>query len=447
MVYNYYMKNNFIRLSVLSVLLLFPALCSAQVMVVRVDGKKVYLDTTSLKEQPAVGQPFKIILSSQPLVNPKTGKNLGDLYTYSPEGKITEVQPKYAVGELPDTSKISVGQEAVLGQAPALMQAAPAKRTDKDAPAAPETRKKIIYEPVDQEIISLSQADVTAPGAKNIVTLSSKGVVTVWSRGENQTLKEELSYKIDGAKQPVTLSAVAVKEGLAQIFVSVYESSRKTISTLVLENKNQALEQTEKLAYFTKEIGCGADKKLLAQTPFASAARPGSAREVTYQKDGFSVGKATLSTQRNWLTGVNFYPMEGSSSENFLYTSSNGTIRLVTANGKRAESKDLFAKAPNRVKYKQEIVDFYPSLQVFGPAGSATVAAVENKAKYGILSETFGQYHSSNIHFMTFEKGRLVTTDTAALDGYVYDTACTDTAILAAEVLPDGSSSVVEIFK
>ena len=448
MVYNYYMKNNFIRLSVLSVLLLFPALCSAQVMVVRVDGKKVYLDTTSSKQKITKGQIFKIILSSEKLVNPKTGKNLGDIYTYSPEGKITEVQAKYAIGELSDTASIAVGQEAVLNEPPApLPPAAATVATSPKEDVAPEVRPKKTYAPFEQEIISISQADITAPGANNIITLSNKGKVTVWSRTESNALKEELSYQIDRSKQPITLSALPVKEGLAQIFVSVYEPSHKTISTLVLENKNQALEQTEKLAYFTKEIGCGADKKLLAQTPFASAARPGSAREVTYQKDGFSVGKATLSTQRNWLTGVNFYPMEGSSSENFLYTSSNGTIRLVTANGKRAESKDLFAKAPNRVKYKQEIVDFYPSLQVFGPAGSATVAAVENKAKYGILSETFGQYHSSNIHFMTFEKGRLVTTDTTALDGYVYDTACTDTAILAAEVLPDGSSSVVEIFK
>ncbi len=447
MLYIYYMKNNIARLTALAAVLLFPALCSAQGMVVRVDGTKIYLDTTSLKTQPAVGQTFKIILSSQPLVNPKTGKNLGDLYTYSPEGKITEVQPKYAVGELPDTSKISVGQEAVLLSAPAPVQAAPAKPSDKDAPAAPETRKKIIYEPVDQEIISLSQADVTAPGAKNIVTLSNKGVVTVWNRGEGQTLQEELSYKIDGARQPVTLSAVAVKEGLAQIFVSVYEPSRKTMSTLVLENQNGTLVQTEKLAYFTKELGCGKDKKLWAQTPFATTDRPGSAREVTYKKGRFSIGKPTLFTQRNWLTGVNFYEMEEPGTRNLIYTSANGPIRLVTGKGKRAESKGMFAKAPNRVKYKQEIVDFYPSVQVFGPAGNATVAAVENLSKYGLLSETFGQYHSSNIHFMTFEKGRFTVTDTTPLDGYVYDTACSDDALLAAEVLPDGASAVVEIFR
>lgn len=444
MVYNYYMKNNIFRLVLPAVFLLFPALAGAQAMVVRIDGNKVYLDTTSSKQKITKGQHFKIILSSEKLINPKTGKNLGDIYTYSPEGKITEVQAKYAIGELAETASLAIGQEAVFEETSAAA-ASPAAPAEQDAAASP--RRKIVYAPLNQEIISLSQADVTAPGAQNIITLSDKGVVTVWSRGEKETLQQELSYSLGRSKQPLTLSAVPVKDGLAQIFVSAYEPSRKTISTWILENKNGSLVQTEKLPYFMKEIGCGSGKKLFAQTPFATSGRPGSAREVSYQNGKFSVGEAALSTQHNWLTGVNFYDIEEPKSNNLIYTSANGPIRLVTAKGKRAESKDLFAKAPNRVKYKQDIVEFYPSLQVFGPAGNATVAAVENRAKYGILSSAFGQYHTSNIHFMTFEKGRLAVTDTTELDGYVYDTACSDDAILAAEVLPDGSSSVVEIFK
>ena len=65
----------------------------------------------------------------------------------------------------------------------------------------------------------------------------------------------------------------------------------------------------------------------------------------------------------------------------------------------------------------------------------------------GLLSDTFGQYQSGKIHFLAFEKGRLTITDTVELDGFVYDTACSDTAILTAEILPDGTSSIVEILK
>ena len=115
--------------------------------------------------------------------------------------------------------------------------------------------------------------------------------------------------------------------------------------------------------------------------------------------------------------------------------------------GKRAESDSVFATAPNRVKYKQEVLQFYPSLQVFGPDGRATIAAVENTAKMGLLSDTFGQYESGKIHFLTFEKGRLNITDTVELDGVIYDTACSNTSILTAEVLADGTTSVVEVLK
>ena len=231
MVYNYYMKNNIARLMVLAVFGLFPALGSAQGMVVRVDGKKVYLDTTSFKQKVTKGQSFKVILSSEKLVNPKTGNDLGEVHTYSPSGKIIEVQEKYAVGELADTAKISVGQEAVLEEAaPAAPTAAPAAPAGQEPAATISSRRKIVYEPVEQEIVSLSQADVTAPGAQNIITLSDKGVVTVWSRGEKDTLRQELSYQIPRSAQAVVLSAVPVKAGLAQIFVSVYEPSRKTFS-------------------------------------------------------------------------------------------------------------------------------------------------------------------------------------------------------------------------
>lgn len=441
MVYNYYMKNNIIRFIAATVLFLFPALAGAQVTVVRVDGQKIYMDTTSLSRNVQKGETFKVILSSEKLVNPKTGKNLGDVYTYSPEGKIIEVQPMYAVGELPKKAAVSVGQEAVI-EAAAAAPVYAQKAADESA------RQKTVYAPVEQEIISLTQADVTAPGAQNFITLSKDGKITVWSRAEKDALAEQLSYTVPAAKRAVTVSAAPVKEGgLAQIFVSVYDPSRASVSALVLENENGSLKETASLPYFVKELGCGKDKKIWAQKPFVSATRPGNAREVEYKNGKYAVQKEMFSTQRNWLTGLNRYGVESADAENLVYTSSNGTVRLVLKNGKRAESKDLFAAAPNRVKYKQEIVKFYPSVQVFGPAGDATVAAAENTSKLGLLSETFGQYQSGKIHFLAFEKGRLSVKDTVSLDGVVYDTACSDRAVLAAEVLPDGNSSVVEIFK
>ena len=72
---------------------------------------------------------------------------------------------------------------------------------------------------------------------------------------------------------------------------------------------------------------------------------------------------------------------------------------------------------------------------------------MENTTKLGLLSETFGSYQNGKSHFLDYNKGRLRVTDTVTLDGVLYDTACTDTAILTAEALPNGTSTVVEILK
>ncbi|MBP3513114.1 MAG: hypothetical protein J6J74_01270 [Elusimicrobiaceae bacterium] len=422
----------------LSVLFFIPALCPAQLTVVRVDGQKVYIDTSVLNRSVSKGETFKIILSSERLVNPKTGKDLGPLYTYSPEGKITEVQPMYAVGELPKGTKAAVGLEAVLEP---LAAEEPAAKTVKTQDAKPSSVRKTTYAPVEQEIVSLSTAAVTAPEAENIVTLSKKGQLTVWTPAGDK-LEQNLSFQIPAGKTPLTVSAYPAQNAqTADIFVTVYDASREKISTLVLSNQNGRLTQTDTLPYFVKELGCGAEKMLWAQKPFVSGAKPGNARKLAYQNGKFVLTGDTLNTGRNWLTGVN--EADGS----LVITAQNGVIRRTSPDGKKAESKSLFASAPNRVKYKQEILKFYPSVQVFGPADNRVYAAVENTAKLGLLSDTFGQYQSGKIHFMSFEKGRLNITDTAETDGFMYDTACSARAVLAAKVLPDGTSSVVEFFK
>lgn len=417
------------------------SLCAfAQVSVVKIDGKKIYLDTSEEKTALTKGSTFKVILSSETLINSK-GKNLGEIYKYSDVGTITEVQPLYAIGELKEVKDIKVGQQAVFEEIKPILPAAVKEETPKS------TRAKTVYQPIEQTVISLTQADVTATGAGNIITLGDNNQVWVLSRGEKETLKQELAYTLPADKKAMAVSATPVKEGLAQIFVAVYIPGRNTIQTLVLENKNGALENTATLPYFVKELGCGADKKIWGQRPFIVDATPGDAREIVFEKGKFVASGATFKTRRNWLEGLNYFPIETAEKDNLIFTVSNGVLRMILGNGKRAESKDLFGSSPLRFEYKQDILKFYPSIQVFGQPGNATVAAVENGTKFGLLSETFGQYQSGKVHFLDYQKGKLQVTDTVKLDGVLYDTACTDKAILTAEVLADGTSSVVEILK
>ena len=440
MIYNYYMKKfSFLFL----MLFCFSLATRAEMSVVRIDGNKIYLDTSDEKTVLTKGSTFKVIVSSEKLTNPKTGKNLGEIYKYSAIGKITEVQPLYVVGELPNTQGVSIGKTAV------LEDIKPASVTGKTATEeTPEsTRPKTTYNPIEQTVISLTQADVTAAHAKNIITLSDKNEVTVYSRGAKEILKEEMRFVLPTGKKGITISAAPVKEGLAQIFVTVYNQERSQISALVLENNNGKLENTDTLPYFVKELGCGSSKKIWGQKPFILSTNPGNAHEIVYEKQKFAASGATFNTRHNFIEGLNFFPIEKAGKDNLVITSSNGTLRVMLANGKHAESKDYFGSTPLRMQYKQEILKFYPSVQAFGTPGQATLAAVENTTKLGLLSETFGSYQNGKIHFLDYEKGRLKIIDTVNLDGILYDTACTDTAILTAEALSDGTSTVVEILK
>ena len=440
MIYIYYMKKITFGLFAFLFCSLFSSLF-AQATVVRVEGNKIFMDTSSA---PAVheGDTFKIILSSEKLTNPQTGKELGIVHNYSPEGKITEVHPLYAIGILTEKTKITVGQEVILQS---MTQENTA--TKEAMPETPSTHALTRYNPIKQEIISLTEGNFRAD-SHTIITLSEKNKVVVWKRGENKNLEEVFSYTLPASKKGITISAKDIKGiGNDQLFVTVYDQIRQNIVTLVLEAQDNTLVQTDTFPYFVKELGCGSQKTLWAQRPFVTSNRPGNAKEVVYKKNAFATGSNSFSTQHNWLTGLNLYPVQNEKYENLIYTSPNGNLRMVLENGKRTESTDSFASAPNRISYKQEIIRFYPSLQVFGIPGEAQLAAVENVSKIGVLSNTFGQYQDGKIHWLTYEQGRLQIKETTALNGVLYDTACTDSGVLTAEVLTDGSSTVVELLK
>ncbi len=441
MLYIYYMKINSFGWFLFLVSFFIPNLCDAQVTVVRVDGNTVYLDTSSLERTVKVGETFKLILSSEPLINPKTGKDLGLIYHYSPDGKITEVQPLYAVGTVPADTPVTLGQEVVLSNTAA---STPVKNNPEATTVS--SRAKTTYSPVEQTIVSISEGAVTEAAAHNLITLSEKGQLTVWTRS-GETLQENASYQLATNKTPLKVSAVPVSQKATDdIFVTYYDSRTERIFTQILQYQDGTWTEISTIPYYVEEIGCSGNKTAWAQKPFIYEDQPGDARLLLYEKNHFVPSGEVRATQRSWLSGVSWFAVEKENEPNLLYISSNGKLNILLSKKKHAESKALFASTPNRVKYKQYILKFYPSFQVFGPTGNPTIAGVENVAKLGLLSKTFGQYQNGKIHFLSYEKGRLKVNDSVELDGVIYDTACTANSLLAVEVLPDGTSSVVEIF-
>ncbi len=457
MLYHYYMKINFKLLLAAFLTAGFIPGALAQVTVVKQDGKKIYLDTSTLNRNVSVGETFKIITGQEKLTNPKTGKELGLVYQYSQEGKIIEVQPLYAVGELPQATSYEIGSEAVI--APGSQEAtaaAPAQQPAQadgqaaatpPAPALVANRKIKNYPVLEREIISAVKADLNALPGEEIAALDAKGHLLVYTQNDD-TLQQIADYKIPANKTPVTLSALDIMHsGYAQLFAVVYDTQQKSITTLVLDGSDKDLKKIDTVPYFVKELGCGADKKLYAQKPFISGAKAGDVRLLQYAKGKFSLADTAFASRGNWLTGLAYYPIQSADKPNPVFTFSNGELRLRLYNGKYAESPSLFAAAPNRVKYKQDIISFYPSLQVYGPAGKAVLAAVENTAKFGILSESFGSYKSSKLHFLTYENGVLDVRETIDLNGFLYDTNCTSTGILAPQVVSGGQTVLTEIYR
>ncbi len=454
MLYHYYMKINYTFLIAGLLALTFLPGAYAQVTVVKQDGNKIYLDTSEYNRTVAAGDSFKIILSQEKLTNPKTGKDLGLLNHYSPEGKIIEVQDLYAVGELPAGTKISIGQEAVIHPAAAAMgipaaivTAANTSATQATPAAAVSNRKVISYPVIEREIISAVKADLTARPGEEFAALDIKGNLILYTADESN-LQELATHKLTTGFKPITLSALDLMgTGHAQLFASVYKENEQKISTLVFDLQDQEFKQVAALPYFVKEIGCAQGKELYGQKAFISGPRPADARKLSYEQTRFKMEKDGFATRGNWLSGVNQYEIQNAETDNFVYTTGNGRLRMRLKNGKFTDSPALFAATPNRVKYKQEIVSFYPSIQVYGPKGHATLAGIENTSKLGILSEQFGQYNGGKIHFLAYDNGALTVQETLPLAGFAYDTNCTAHGILVPQVLSGGQTVLTEIYR
>lgn len=428
------MKNKKIISFLLFVVGLF-SFVNAQT-VVRVDNKKVFLDISSFSQKIKVGDSFKVIVSKEELINPKTKKNLGEIFNYSEEGKIIEVQPLYAIGELPTKDvSVKIGQDAVVEIQGEVAQEAKevVTKEEKNTPK----HKFEIYPAIKQKIISVAEGVFEDEGNK-IITLSSDGKITIWNDDKNN-FKEVISTKLPKGKTPVTISVANIRKNTgADIFVTGFDSSKSQFVTYIYEVANGKLEQIERIPYFVKTLDCG--QSLWGQKINNNMA--GNASEIVYKDGKFSLSKNQITTHKNWLTGINF----SSKKDISIYALSNGDVQRVEKDGIISSLKDISVVAPNRVKYKQDIFKIYPSLQVVNTNGTISAIVATNTPKIGVLSNTFGQYKNGSIQFVSLDEETLVS-DIIELEGVVWDLSCSPDNILATQIFQNDSSKIVKIFK
>ena len=68
-----------------------------------------------------------------------------------------------------------------------------------------------------------------------------------------------------------------------------------------------------------------------------------------------------------------------------------------------------------------QILKFYPSLALYNSDGGIIIAGLENKAKLGILSSTFGSYQNGKLILLKWDGSALQKYEEAPLGGYTVD--------------------------
>src|SRR6476646_2377021 len=96
--------------------------------IVKVDGKKVFLDLLG-GNGAAPGKEFTVFTEGDRLKHPVTGADMGPVEKTIASGRIVEVHDKYSLGELSADAAVAPGQKVRLADAsaaPAAQAAAPA---------------------------------------------------------------------------------------------------------------------------------------------------------------------------------------------------------------------------------------------------------------------------------------------------------------------------------
>ena len=110
-----------------------------------------------------------------------------------------------------------------------------------------------------------------------------------------------------------------------------------------------------------------------------------------------------------------------------------------------------FASTPTRIKVNNDIYKVYSSIALFNSAENGTIiAGIENEAKLGILSSTFGSYQRGKLVFLRWTGSALETQSKTDLGGYAVDlmqgSLGTYKDVLIVPFMTDADQTTINIF-
>ncbi|MDR1123926.1 MAG: hypothetical protein LBL61_04930 [Elusimicrobiota bacterium] len=396
-------------------------------LIVKQEGRKVYMDISELKTKPWEGVQFRITEKGADIINPKTGKNLGKEILKRHTGRIDYAEEAFAAGQLDEPQPPAVlGLEAEFilpAEAARSADAFPSEQTDGETRVLPLWKS----DPVEGEAVAAAAANITGAGAELALVLGGN-TINIYTLADNK-LKKILTAPVNPLRKIIALDAADVKgTGRAQIFATVYDASSERFSTLVYEYDDGKLRQSDTIKGMVKGIAPGNGPRVLyAQdiTPASGKFTRSAPARLLYDGKKFTRGDKLTAYKFDSVFGFNTADFRHDGRQNVIFTAPNRRLRIqFEKRGRFIESpSDIdFASTPVRVKFKNGVERLPVSLALFKDGDDNTIiAGIENQAKLGILADTFGSYQSARLYFLKWTGGGLARYARADIDGAVYD--------------------------
>jgi uncharacterized protein YrrD len=399
-------------------------------LIVKQDGLKVFLDTSELAVKPKAGYGFRITETGKDIINPKTGKNLGKEIIKQINGRITQSEELYCAGQLDSPADV-LGKEAEIDIPKEAYETHTAFPVQKHEPLEDSLLPVWQSNEIDEKVKAVAAGSVTAADAKELIlSFERNNSINVYALKDN-ALEKTAATEVNPLRKIISLDAADVKSiGSAQIFATVYDEASERFNTLVFEYLGGALKHTDTIPGLVKGISPlnGARQLYMQNTaPAAGKLAFTTPARLVYKDGKFTAGEKLKTYKFESIYGFNKTDFRRNGKENIIFVAPNKKLRLqFDKKGSYIETPEShnFDTTPLRVKFKSSIERLPLSIALYkDSAGYPVVAAVENKARLGMLSDTFGSYSSANLLFFRFNGNAFVKQAQADIPGVVHDIA------------------------
>lgn len=399
-------------------------------LVVKQEGRTIYLDTSELQKEPKEGDNFTVIEKGEELVNPKTGKSLGPKITRTVSGRITQVEENYSVGELDSAEEVN-GKDVKIIMYREDVSTDTAFAADGVTPIGQAAKIMPLWQSksIEGRAKAVASGDFDGDGFYELaLAMQDDNSVKIYKL-EDDNLTQIISYEISPLKSIISLDAADIKgNGKAQLFASVYDKAGQKLRTLVLEKDGASLKETDAVNGVVKGISPYNGPRQLYTQDINKAANDftlTTPSKLIYQNGQFDKGDQLEAYKFDNIFGFNLGTFKENGQQNVVYTTKNQRLRIqFDKRGSFIDSPaDLdFSTTPNRLSFNNRLQRLYLSVGLFADENnSLKIAAVEHKAKLGIVSDTFGSYGSAKLYFLKWTGNSLVKDSSLDIPGVVYD--------------------------